>query len=191
MRCGQSLFQGLFAVKSLLMLSTIALLFSVVLCEFRYDYSDYKLSTSFLNASQIEPSNSTVYLSQILDYNLLRPVIETLNSSYGPLNGTGEAHITVISPPEFKFGLSSVLSMQEINDFATSENLQSIPFEIICLAHQSQFDKHLGKRSLVYNLIVKSEGLFSFRSKLFDLYLNNGGDPSNFSHEAYYRKFIF
>jgi hypothetical protein len=171
------------------MLYKIALLFSVVFCEFRYDYSDYKLSTSFLNASQIKPSKSNVYISQILDYNLLRPVIDTLNSSYGPLNGTGEAHITVISPPEFKYGLSSVLTMQEIKDLAISENLQSLPFEIICLARQSQFDKNLGKRSSVYNLIVKTEGLFTFRSKVFDLYLSYGGDPSNFNPTAYYRKF--
>ena len=149
------------------MLLKLCFLLAALFAVPQYDYSEFKVPNEFLNASQIEPVNYTNYLTVNLDYNLLLPMLERLNKSFGPLRSRSEAHITVISPPEFIKGLSTTLSMEDINNLALEEDLQSTPFTIHCLGCQSQYDKSLGKRSAVYNLILRADKLVDFRSKVF------------------------
>lgn len=90
-------------------------------------------------------------------------------------------------------GLSAVLSMQDINRIALEHDIQQTHFKIICLARQSQIEPSApacappnpltGTRLAVYNVLVKSEGLLNIRREVYELYLQRGGDPSNFDPE--------
>lgn len=120
-----------------------------------------------------------------LDYEAVRPIYDQLNSRFGPLSNRGDAHITVLTPTEFSNGLNRVLSINEINKIATDMNIQSSPFEVLCVAKQSQFGSKLGKKSAVYNLLVKSDAISKIRTAIFNAYTAKGGDPSNFYPEYY------
>jgi 2'-5' RNA ligase len=126
------------------------------------------------------------YLELKLNYTFVEPIFNQLKREMPNLASRGEAHITVITPPEYNKGLSSFLSIQEINQIALKNEIQSMPFELVCLARQSQFDPKLNRRAAVYNLIVKSPALFQLRSTIYEAYLAKGGDPSNFSPETFF-----
>ena len=151
----------------------------------------FAISADFLNASAVPFQPHTAagfgsYLVMNLNVTYLQPLIAELNATSSlSLKSRGEAHITVISPPEFNSGLKAVMTMDEINQIAVDSGIQSSKFRVACLARQSQVDLKLSKRSAVYNLIVESPALFAIRNRIQEKYMEKGGDPSNFDSERY------
>lgn len=150
------------------------------------------ISAEFLHASAVpfQPHAAAgfgSYLAMDLNVTFLNPLIAELNATSSlSLKSRGEAHITVISPPEFNFGLKTVMTMDEINQIALELGIQNSKFRVACLARQSQMDLKLSKRYAVYNLIVDSPALFAIRNMIQEKYLEKGGDPSNFDSERFY-----
>lgn len=167
------------------------LLFTVFLaCGFSLSLSS--ISIEFLNTSAIPFQPHTAagfgsYLVMNLNNSYLKPLIAELNATNSfSLRTRAEAHITIISPPEFNFALNSVLTMEDINQIALEAEIQSSKFEIVCLAKQSQFDPKLSKRSAVFNLIVESPALLAIRNSIQARYEEKGGEASNFDAQRFY-----
>ncbi|KAJ3274741.1 hypothetical protein HDV01_002263 [Terramyces sp. JEL0728] len=151
-----------------------------------------KVDAALLDSSKVPFSNHTgtalfsSYVIQNLDFTLVKPVFDFVNATVGNLKSRGEAHITVIQPPEFDNSLKGFLTMNQINKIVLDNNLQSTPFKIVCLGHQSQIDNlAVGVRHNVYNLLVESPGLVLIRRKVYDAFVAAGGDPSNFNPDDF------
>jgi 2'-5' RNA ligase len=89
----------------------------------------------------------------------------------------GEAHITVITPPEFSV-LSKHVSIEKINEISLDNNIQSSDLKILGLGTgRKDFS---GKIEKTFFLIADSQNLRNIRHKIYDKYKANGGDPSLF-----------
>jgi hypothetical protein len=93
-----------------------------------------------------------------------------------PLKNRGEAHITVISPPEFSQVLGKVLTMKDINEIATNMAIQNARFTPLCLG-RAQVSLE-GKLEQSYFVVVRSEDLVNIRRAIFDRYVAKGGEAS-------------
>jgi len=104
------------------------------------------------------------------------------------LKNRGEAHITVITPPEYFQVLKEKISIQEINQLAIKSNLQSSRFEVLCLGAASpKFQIPSGiQPPVTYYVVVKSDDLLKFRVALQQLYVARGGNPASFDPFHYY-----
>ena len=161
--------------------------FVLSIIAFAKDTNSYTVDLSLTDASTVPflphlkatPYGS--YLIQNLNFSFVNPIFAILNHTYGPLSNRGEAHITIISPPEWMAGLSSVLKMEEINQIALDNKIQGSPFKLLCIARQSQFNAPLSKRTYVYNILVENKNAIKIRELVHDLYISKGGDASNFN----------
>ncbi len=96
-----------------------------------------------------------------------------------PLKTRGEAHITVISPPEFA-KLKSKISMSELDSGALRLDIQRTHWKPLCVAQ--------GKRQndLTYYVVVESDGLMQLRREFLRLFVKAGGDPMDFDLANYH-----
>jgi 2'-5' RNA ligase len=92
-------------------------------------------------------------------------------------NPEGEAHITIITPPEFEV-LKSKLSMQEMNAIAGRYDIQLSRLMILGLG--SAKIKIAGQEESTYFLIVDSYELRTIRQMIFYEFTRRGGDRSRF-----------
>ena len=94
------------------------------------------------------------------------------------LKNRGEAHITVITPPEWKV-LSQKLTINEVNEWALSDKLHLAPYRPHCVGTFKLKDDS------TYFVVVESLALLQFRQKLkreFDQRHGQGDfDPDHFS----------
>jgi len=96
----------------------------------------------------------------------------------------GEAHITVITPPEYDGVLRNFITMDEINQIATRENIQKTEVEAICLGRARAV---INERKLdAYFVVVKAPGLILVRDKIYKRYVEKGGEPSRFDPRHFY-----
>jgi hypothetical protein len=109
------------------------------------------------------------YLQQNIPFEFIKPYFEAINSTFGPLKSRGESHITTITPPEFSI-LKSKISIQEINEIALNQDIQSMEYSIICLARQSPTES-----AFTYNLLVDSPKLFHLRQIVQEEFESRGG----------------
>ncbi|ORZ25219.1 hypothetical protein BCR42DRAFT_316459 [Absidia repens] len=110
-----------------------------------------------------------------LDFNHVAPVLNAINSTYQPLLSRGEAHITVISPPEYRIlSKQANITMAMLNTMARDSNIQASEFEVVCLGKVQRY------KNVVYQLIVSSPSLVRLRERIFRLYYSNHGNPSFF-----------
>lgn len=85
--------------------------------------------------SHIGPKPFQSWLQLTLDFDQIKPVYDQLLSiANRTLHSRGEAHITVITPPEFDNVLAPVgLTMEEIEKIAKASDIQASEFTIKCL----------------------------------------------------------
>lgn len=92
-----------------------------------------------------------------------------------------EAHITVITPVEFRNVLEPVgLDINEINRIALNNNIQKSQFDVICIGKAERESKS------TYYLVIKSEDLLKIRREVFKVYIAKGGVPSRWDPELFY-----
>ncbi|KAI8991614.1 hypothetical protein BDF20DRAFT_811590 [Mycotypha africana] len=103
------------------------------------------------------------------DYQYVKPIFDSVNSTEVPLLTRGEAHITVISPPEFALLDTIGISIEEINHIALKLNIQSSKVKLVCLGKEDVIVG--GLRQVVYQLIAESSDLVEIRRKIFQLYV--------------------
>lgn len=124
------------------------------------------------------------YLAMNVDFSSLGDVRKDIEAKEKiTLQHRGEAHITVISPPEYE-QLKSVLTMELINEVALLNRIQETPFEIVCLGRgRLRADN---KTLSTYFIVLDAPGLISLRHTLATLYKTNGGQPNEFKPDEYF-----
>lgn len=85
-----------------------------------------------------------------------------------------EAHITVISPPEFAILAAANVTIDDVNKLAVDYKIQESDFEVACLGRVQV------ENNTVYQIIVHSDDLVRLRTRIFQLYWNRGGNPALF-----------
>lgn len=159
------------------------LLFAVLVS---FTASAYELDRAALDNSRISfiphsiPKPFLSYISYEISYSPVRELFEELKKTTGPLSDRGEAHITVITPPEFDNVLGKVLTIEEINDLVVSENIQSATYEPVCVGSGSKGDRR------AYYVVVTSPDLLRIRRAVRDFYVSRKGDPDAFDPEWFF-----
>lgn len=154
---------------------------------------EFKIHHEALDGSRIpfQPKVGTLpfsnYLQMTLDFKYFKPVFKQLNSTRGvpSLISRGEAHVTVISPPEYDNVLSKFVDISEINFIAESFHIQNSRFKISCLGRDAKFAD--GQAQEVYNLVLRDTHRFvEIRKAVFNLFKSRGGEGSLFQPEAFW-----
>lgn len=127
------------------------------------------------------PGPFDTYLSMNLPAGPVEKVLQQLQQNYNPLlKGRGEAHITVITPPEYHQVLRTKISIAEINQLARELHLQDQPFEVLGLG-----SARVGQEEAFF-LLVKAPGLLKIRKEIAALFSARGGHLQNFVPEHFY-----
>lgn len=124
------------------------------------------------------------YLSMNIDFDsitVIRKDVERIERLV--LQNRGEAHITVITPPEFE-QLKSVLSMELLNEVALLNRIQETPFEIVCVGRGQL--KENRKVLSTYYVVLEAPELVSLRQTIATLYRTRGGPASGFNPDDFY-----
>lgn len=99
------------------------------------------------------------------------------------LTNRGEAHITVITPPEYEI-LKDKMSMTTIDELALLSKIQEAPFQVVCIGKGMLSSPKLQE---TYFLVVSAPDLISLRKKILQTYVSLGGsDQVNFKPEEFY-----
>lgn len=117
------------------------------------------------------------YLAMNLPFEPVREVLLQLERSGLRLNNRGEAHITVITPPEFA-KLASELAMVDIERIAAL--IQKARFRVICLGRGTK------GQDQTFFLVVESDDLKQIRRKIAAEFKTRGGAPTDFDPDRFY-----
>lgn len=153
------------------------------LSSLTYNPADLRPQTE-RELSHDEQNENKSYLAMPLPFppfDKLRQEIE--RSENLSLKNRGEAHITVITPPEFKV-LQKKISMKEVTQIAAKMKLQETPVKPLCVGKGSLKDSKETKET--FFVVVQADRLFEIREALQKLYVSRGGNPGDFSPELFY-----
>ncbi|ORX98224.1 hypothetical protein K493DRAFT_313717 [Basidiobolus meristosporus CBS 931.73] len=127
----------------------------------------------------------TNWLGMNLDFKLVEPLSKALNASLpAPIKGRGEAHVTVITPPEFDVLAKANVTIEQINKVAVARKIQATYVEPYCLGRVAKVIDNVPQAS--YQVIVKAKNLNRIRRDIFNIYVKQGGEPSQFNPDNYY-----
>ncbi|KAF9272799.1 hypothetical protein BGZ68_002082 [Mortierella alpina] len=147
----------------------------------------------FKSHNGTKPYSSWVGLT--LDYSYIKPVFNLIKATESIANGTlrtrGEAHITVITPPEFDRILRPAgVTIQHLDDLATTglqkDRLQKAKFGFECLGRVQVVSKPGNVFQQAVQIILKDYGdLVDYRWDVFSLFVKKGGNPALFDPENF------
>lgn len=124
------------------------------------------------------------YLIMNINYSPVKKLFSVLDKSLGngldKKNARTEAHITVVTPPEYDQTLKGLVTIQEIHQLAESMKIQEFTFTPVCIG-KAQF-----KKMSTYYLVVYSRKLLVLRKKIYDLFKKRGGNTSLFDPNLFY-----
>lgn len=144
-----------------------------------YDSKQLYLPAPFVSHAQ----EKAPYLAQNVSYLEIQNIKESLELKIGKkLKSRGEAHITVISPPEYEV-LKEKLSMTAIDEIASINKMQEYPFEALCVG-KGQLVNEESKET--YFVVIKSKALLELRKKIKETYVQAGGKNTDFDAEVFY-----
>ncbi|KAJ1994732.1 hypothetical protein H4R33_000155 [Dimargaris cristalligena] len=123
------------------------------------------------------------WLQHTLNFTHLAPVIRQLEWVHpGPLLNRGEAHVTVVTPPEFDRILAPVgITVADLDALALQAGLQHVPFKVLCVGRQRLVSPEKAADTLeAYNLIVQADAWLDLRWDIWRLFVQRSGEPSAF-----------
>lgn len=149
--------------------------------QWRLDQDLHK-KVAFIRHQEDKPFGS--YLIMNINYSPIKKLFtyldKHLSGGLNKKNARSEAHITVVTPPEYDQVLKGVISIQEIHNLAESMKIQDFDFTAMCIG-EGKF-----KESYTYYLVVHSRKLLELRKKIFDLFKKRGGNASQFDPNLFY-----
>ncbi|KTC66778.1 hypothetical protein Lbir_3080 [Legionella birminghamensis] len=99
-------------------------------------------------------------------------------------NKDGEAHITVITPPEYTYIIKKYLSIDRIEEIALQNYIQNSDLDVLGLGRGVA--KIQGKAEETYFIIMKSKNLLNIRQKVYEEFVKNGGDKNAWDPDHFY-----
>lgn len=144
----------------------------------------------FITHTSSQPFGS--YLAMNIHFSSVKAVFNQLDSflkkndqqTLNKKKARTEAHITVITPPEFDFILKKYVTIDEINEVAQKFMIQNSKFDIVCLGEGFFQNKNMKMKT--YYLVVFSEDLLKVRKKIQQLFINRGGERKAFDPERFH-----
>ena len=129
-------------------------------------------------------SATKAYLELPLPFEPIAEIRQDLERREGlTLKNRGEAHITVITPPEFK-KIQPLLTMNTIEQIASEFKIQETPLKLICIGKGHLKDQpELGS---TFFLVVEADRLFAIRHKIAQEFRAKGGLDRDFNPELFY-----
>lgn len=123
----------------------------------------------------------STYLSMDIQYSPVKKLWKDTEKLTGlKLKNRGEAHITTITPPEYFHQLKGVVTIDEIEEIARKNSIQSSKFEVVCLGRGKKDDMS------TFYVVVKSKDLLDIRREVENLYLKKAGQPGKFKADRFY-----
>lgn len=98
------------------------------------------------------------------------------------LQHRGEAHITILTPPEWGI-LSQVLKMEDVEKLVLKERLMNSKFKVKCLKKVTATIK--GRSEDSWFLAIDAVGLKDFRQEVWRLYVARGGTADDFKWQRW------
>lgn len=166
----------------------VLLLGTLCSCATVSHFDSFRLAAEHLlydgGSVEFVPHTGTARYASYLAMNLPHTPVATLQRRLETefetsLISRGEAHITVITPPEY-VRLRPYVSMVTINRLA-GPLLQTTSFRVLCLG-RSQASLN-GTRHSTYFLVVDSPGLLNIRRQIAAAYREAGGSAPAFTED--------
>lgn len=138
-----------------------------------------------IHVDQDNPKSYGNWLGLNVPYEPAKDIWKQIEAqTHTTLQNRQEAHITVITPPEFVEILQPAgITMAEINEIAKQMRIQESKYDIYCLGRKRKLKA--GEMYVVYSIIVKSQDLIDIRRAIFELYTRKGGEPSQFNPDSF------
>ncbi|MFT6069881.1 MAG: nucleoside-diphosphate-sugar epimerase/2'-5' RNA ligase [Bacteriovoracaceae bacterium] len=137
---------------------------------------------AFVAHTEDKPFGS--YLGMNIHFKPVKSLFKNLDQFLkGRLNkkkARSEAHITVITPPEYDNVLKEHISIEEINEIAKTNSIQESQFTPVCIG-RGEF-----KTAKTYYIVVRSMALLKIRRKIFEVFKSRGGNTSQFDPNLFY-----
>jgi hypothetical protein len=152
---------------------------------FQTPVETYKVSGDILDTSLITNPNhpESNYISVGLPFSPAKSLKQEIERKTGrKLIDRGEAHITVVTPPEMDV-LRQKLSKERIAELTGVDEIQDENFSIVCLGRGRITSS--AKTLETYFIVVASRGLVERRTRLEQDFLAMGGAKTEF-RAAYY-----
>jgi hypothetical protein len=135
-------------------------------------------------AAASSPTDTKNYVSLDLDYSEYKSIYDKLVKKVGPLKNRGEAHVTLITPPEFKVLTASPgtkLTPEKIHAFFKNAAPSEKDFSKICIG-RGLLKK--GQSELkTYYVVLKSDRLRKLREELS---AESGLSPQQFDPDLFF-----
>ena len=96
----------------------------------------------------------------------------------------GEAHVTTITPPEYRDVLRPYVSMTEINAVARQLDIQDADLRVLGLGSGARIIE--GQREETFFLVVESAKLREIRRMIHALFVRRGGQTEDFDPERFF-----
>ena len=124
--------------------------------------------------------NEKSYISMDLPVRVFEKLRVELEASQNlKLKSRGEAHITLVTPQEFK-KLSKKVPASALHTLADEMDLQKSPYKLLCVGKGSV------KTESTFYVVIESDRLFQIRKALQALYVKKGGAATDFLPEEFY-----
>lgn len=139
----------------------------------------FRLASKGLHNELVAPGD---WLGVALEYKPYANLREALEKKLGILlKNRGEAHLTLITPPEMKLLLASPagnhpLTPEKIADMAKAFHVQSSDFKAVCIGQG-----HKGSEK-TYFVVIRSSRAREFREAIF----TRAGSPAGFHPDEFY-----
>jgi 2'-5' RNA ligase len=131
------------------------------------------------------PGRFDAYLTMNIHYPPVKALFAQLAADHPlKLKNRGEAHITVITPPEFADVLQHKISIVDIDKIAAEMAIQSSAFSVLCLGRGTAQIKQQPVGT--FYLLVESTALLNIRHKIHALYVLRGGQSTAFIPTDYF-----
>lgn len=139
--------------------------------------------STFIEHTEAKPFQS--WLGMNLDYPAFEQTRKQVNQILKQeLINRGEAHVTVISPPEFDQVLSKKISIQRIHEIAKNAKIQDSQWKALCIG---KGEKEIsGKLESTYFVVIKSQDLIAIRKQIQKEFEAAGGEKGSFNAELFY-----
>lgn len=125
------------------------------------------------------------YLAMSTPYASVQPLFEALKKREKlKLKSRGEAHVTVITPPEYKVLRDAGVTIEEINTIAVHRQIEKSDLEPVCLGVGQAMVG--GKLERAYFIVVRSQNLLEIRRQVELLAARKAGHRVEFEGEHFY-----
>lgn len=153
------------------------------LSQINYSLEELKMAPVTTRDSSLQAETRS-YLSLDLPYAPFEKIRQEIEQSQQmKLTHRGEAHITILTPPEYE-KLKKKLSMKEILALTEKMELHKSPYKLLCVGKGSL--KISGTEESTFYTVVESDRLFQIRKAIHVLYTSKGGGAQDFSPETFF-----